>query len=62
MQIDSRLNDIDDCLYRVAIRVLVVQDDKEVLVKPQRVKNLEIDISANNLSEEIGRKKHFMML
>jgi hypothetical protein len=28
MQIDSRLNDIDDCLYRVAARVLIVQDDK----------------------------------
>ena len=33
MQIDSRLNDIDDCLYRVAIRVLVVQDKKVLLVK-----------------------------
>ncbi len=32
-QIDSRLNDIDDCLYRVAIRVLIVQDDKVLLVK-----------------------------
>ena len=31
--IDSRLNDIDDCLYRVAIRVLIVQDDKILLVK-----------------------------
>ena len=33
MQIDARLNDIDDCLYRVAIRVLVVQDDKVLLVQ-----------------------------
>lgn len=33
MQIDSRLNDIDDCLYRVAIRVLIVQDDKILLVQ-----------------------------
>lgn len=33
MNIDSRLNDIDDCLYRVAIRVLIVQDDKILLVK-----------------------------
>lgn len=33
MQIDSRLNDIDDCLYRVAIRVLVVQDNRILLVK-----------------------------
>jgi 8-oxo-dGTP diphosphatase len=33
MQIDPRLDDIDDCLYRVAIRVLVVQDDKVLLVK-----------------------------
>jgi 8-oxo-dGTP diphosphatase len=33
MQIDSRLNDIDDCLYRVAIRVLIVQNDKVLLVK-----------------------------
>jgi len=33
MHIDPRLNDIDDCLYRVAIRVLIVQDDKVLLVK-----------------------------
>lgn len=33
MQIDPRLNDIDDCLYRVAIRVLIIQDDKVLLVK-----------------------------
>ncbi len=33
MQIDPRLNDIDDCLYRVAIRVLIVQDGKVLLVK-----------------------------
>jgi len=31
--IDPRLNDIDDCLYRVAIRVLIVQGDKVLLVK-----------------------------
>lgn len=33
MPIDPRLNDIDDCLYRVAVRVLIVQDDKMLLVK-----------------------------
>src|SRR5688572_16329171 len=33
MDIDPRLNEIDDCLYRVAARVLVVQDDKILLVK-----------------------------
>lgn len=33
MNIDPRLNDIDDCLYRVAIRVLILQDDKVLLVK-----------------------------
>ncbi len=33
MQIDPRLYDIDDCLYRVAIRVLIVQNDKVLLVK-----------------------------
>ncbi|HEU5187174.1 MAG TPA: NUDIX hydrolase [Candidatus Saccharimonadales bacterium] len=33
MQVDPRLNDIDDCLYRVAIRVLIVQDNKILLVK-----------------------------
>ncbi len=33
MDIDPRLNDIDDCLYRVAVRVLVVHDDKVLLVK-----------------------------
>lgn len=31
--VDPRLNDIDDCLYRVAIRVLVVQNGKVLLVK-----------------------------
>lgn len=31
--IDPRLNDIDDCLYRVAIRVLVMHADKVLLVK-----------------------------
>ncbi len=31
--IDPRLNEIDDCLYRVAARVLVVQDDQVLLVK-----------------------------
>jgi len=33
MQIDPRLNDIDDCLYRVAIRVLIVQNNKVLLVQ-----------------------------
>ena len=33
MQIDPRLNDIDDCLYRVAVRVLIVQNNKILLVK-----------------------------
>lgn len=33
MHIDPRLNDIDDCLYRVAIRVLIMQNDKVLLVK-----------------------------
>ena len=33
MDIDSRLNEIDDCLYRVAIRMLIVQDNKVLLVK-----------------------------
>jgi 8-oxo-dGTP pyrophosphatase MutT (NUDIX family) len=33
MNIDPRLNDIDDCLYRVAIRALIVQNDKILLVK-----------------------------
>lgn len=33
MQIDPRLNDIDDCLYRVAIRVLIIQNNKILLVK-----------------------------
>ena len=33
MQIDPRLNKIDDCLYRVAIRLLVVQADRVLLVK-----------------------------
>ncbi len=33
MHIDPRLNEIDDCLYRVAIRILIVQDDKVLLVQ-----------------------------
>jgi 8-oxo-dGTP diphosphatase len=33
MQIDTRLNDIDDCLYRVAIRVIVVRGGRLLLVK-----------------------------
>jgi 8-oxo-dGTP pyrophosphatase MutT (NUDIX family) len=33
MQIDPRLNDIDDCLYRVAVRVPVIQSDKLLLVQ-----------------------------
>lgn len=30
--IDPRLNQIDDCLYRVAIRILIVQQDQVLLV------------------------------
>ena len=33
MDIDPRLNDIDDCLYRVAARVLVMQEGKVLMVK-----------------------------
>lgn len=33
IQIDPRLDDIDDCLYRVAIRVFIVQNNKVLLVK-----------------------------
>jgi 8-oxo-dGTP pyrophosphatase MutT (NUDIX family) len=33
MEIDSRLNDIDDCLYRVAARVLIVQNNQVLLVR-----------------------------
>lgn len=33
MQIDPRLNDIDDCLYRVAARVIIIQEDRVLLVK-----------------------------
>lgn len=33
MQIDTRLNDIDDCLYRVATKAIIVHDDKVLLVK-----------------------------
>ncbi len=33
MQIDPRLNDIDDCLYRVATRVLIVDNNKVLLVQ-----------------------------
>lgn len=37
MEIDARLNDIDDCLYRVAVRALVIQNDKVLLVKEKSV-------------------------
>lgn len=33
MQVDARLNEIDDCLYRVAVRVLIVHDNKVLLVQ-----------------------------
>jgi 8-oxo-dGTP pyrophosphatase MutT (NUDIX family) len=33
MEVDIRLKDIDDCLYRVAARVLIVQDNKVLLVR-----------------------------
>lgn len=33
MDVDPRLNEIDDCLYRVAARVLVISNDKVLLVK-----------------------------
>ncbi len=33
MQIDPRLNNIDDCLYRVAAKAIIVQNDKVLLVK-----------------------------
>lgn len=33
MDIDPRLNEIDDCLYRVAARILVVNKNKVLLVK-----------------------------
>lgn len=33
MHIDPRLNDIDDCLYRVAVRALIVQNNRILLVK-----------------------------
>ena len=33
MQIDPRLNEIDDCLYRVAVKVLLIQNNSVLLVK-----------------------------
>lgn len=33
MGIDSRLNDIDDCLYRVAARALIIRNNEVLLVK-----------------------------
>lgn len=33
MTVDPRLNDIDDCLYRVAARALIIQDNKVLLVQ-----------------------------
>lgn len=36
MQIDPRLNEIDDCLYRVSTKVIIVETDKILLVKEAR--------------------------
>lgn len=33
MNIDPRLNTIDDCLYRVAVRVLIIQNNRVLLVQ-----------------------------
>lgn len=33
MNIDPRLNEIDDCLYRVATKAMIVHDNKVLLVK-----------------------------
>lgn len=33
MQIDPRLNQIDDCLYRVSTKAVIIQGDKVLLVK-----------------------------
>lgn len=33
MKVDPRLNEIDDCLYRVATKAIVVYEDKVLLVK-----------------------------
>ncbi|MET0779236.1 MAG: NUDIX hydrolase, partial [Candidatus Saccharimonadales bacterium] len=33
MHIDPRLNEIDDCLYRVSTKALIVQNEKVLLVK-----------------------------
>ena len=33
MQVDPRLNEIDDSLYRVAVRALIVENDKILAVK-----------------------------
>jgi len=33
MQIDPRLHAIDDCMYRVAVKALIIQDDRVLLVK-----------------------------
>lgn len=33
MLIDPRLNEIDDCLYRVSVRVLIAHEDKVLMVQ-----------------------------
>jgi len=33
MYVDPRLNQIDDCLYRVATKAIIMQDDKVLLVQ-----------------------------
>lgn len=35
MQIDPRLNEIDDCLYRVAVRVIIVETNEVLLIKEE---------------------------
>ena len=33
MEVDARLNDIDDCLYRVALKVLIIKANRVLLVQ-----------------------------
>lgn len=33
MDVNPKLNDIDDCLYRVATKAMIIQDDEILLVK-----------------------------
>ena len=69
MKVNPKLNEIDDCLYRVATKAMIVHDDKVLLVKEipelwwgfpgggvDHGENTEMSL-IRELEEELGVKK-----